>query len=53
MNVCNPHGKEAKIQMLKSLTVILMAVAVLSLGACAHKDTATTTSSSASKGYSK
>jgi len=38
--------------MLKFFTVIAMTVAMLSLGACAHKDT-TTQSTAASKGYSK
>lgn len=53
MKKCNPHGKEASFKMLKSLMIIAMAAAVLSLGACAHKDTATTQTTSASKGYSK
>lgn len=40
--------------MIKYLTVIAMAAAVLSLGACAHKEAkTTTTSTAATKGYSK
>ena len=38
--------------MLKFFTVIAMAVVVLSIGACAHKETASTPAP-ASKGYSK
>ncbi|HWB58378.1 MAG TPA: hypothetical protein VG733_02760 [Chthoniobacteraceae bacterium] len=40
--------------MIKYLAVIAMTVAALSLGACAHKEAAqTTTTASASKGYAK
>lgn len=39
--------------MIKYLTVIAMTVALLGLSACAHKEAATTTTTSASKGYSK
>lgn len=39
--------------MIKFLTVIVMAVAVLSLGACAHKEAPATKTVTASKGYTK
>jgi len=38
--------------MIKFFTAIVMTVAILSLGACAHKEEAKTTTT-ASKGYSK
>jgi hypothetical protein len=49
-----PAPKGGEIQMLKAFTVIAMAVVVLSLGACAHKEaSSSSTTSTASKGYSK
>lgn len=38
---------------MKYLAIIALAVTALSLGACSHKDTSTTTTHSASTGYTK
>jgi hypothetical protein len=49
-----PTGKERREKIsMKYLAIITLAVAALSLGACASKSSAPTTSTSASHGYSK
>jgi hypothetical protein len=48
------HRKEGKHHIMKYLTIIALAVAALSLGACASKEPTTTMSTThASTGYSK
>jgi hypothetical protein len=52
----NQLGKEAKYQLkiLKAIMLVAIAASALSLGACAHKnETATTSSTSSTRGYSK